>query len=507
MAIVDIHGNPFSVARTLEHQQTADPRVMAATNDMATHPSRRLTPRKLQAIFQEAENGNLIAQADLFMDMEEQDSQIFADFQKRKLVLTTLEKRVVPLEDATPAEVAEAEYLNKIIQSLDGWEDLIMNMADGIGQGFSNQEIGWELYQREWYPSRFDWRPASWFTFDPAKPDTVLLRTDDTNGVPLRRFSWISHKPKSRSGYFVRAGIMRTLAWPYLYRCFGAQGLTEMLEIYGLPIRIGKYPAGSGESERSALMRAVTTLGRNGGGIMPDTMKMEIHNAVAGSSDPYMRLAEWAEKSISKTILGGTLTSQADGKTSTNALGLIHNEVRLDIMAADARQLATTLRSDLLYPLLYINRNPQADPRRTPRLVFPELDEMRRQAKQDKRDTAETRVSVSFNRPPAAPSAIEQARTALVQLAQRQTPDEPPGEAGISDALAKLLASDAPQEQIAQILEPALNAIAGTLTADEMLGALAEAFPQMNVAPLASQLGDYMAIARYIGQFAAQQEQ
>lgn len=43
---------------------------------------------------------------------------------------------------------------------------------------------------------------------------------------------------------------------------------------------------------------------------------------------------------MSKAILGGTLTSQAYGKSSTNALGNIHNEVRQEVRDADLRQLA-----------------------------------------------------------------------------------------------------------------------------------------------------------------------
>lgn len=548
MAIVDKHGNPYPLLPVLEHEQTASPRVQAAVNQMATHPSQRLTPNKLVAIFQEAENGDLIAQADLFMDMEEKDGQIFADMQKRKLVLTTLEKQVVPLGDATPQEKADADWLNRIVQSLDGWEDFILNMADGIGQGFSNQEIGWELYNREYYPGKFDWRPASWFMVNPERPDTLLLRTDDANGVPLRRFSWVSHKPKSRSGYVTRAGLMRTLAWPYIYRNAGIQGLAEMLEIYGMPIRIGKYPAGTGKTERNELLRAVTTLGRNGGGVMPDSMSMEIEDAITGSGDPYMNLADWAEKTISKIILGGTLTSQADGKTSTNALGLIHNEVRLDIMDADARQLATTIRSDLLYPLLFLNRNPQTDPRRTPKLIFPELEQMRQEAKAQAQSSGQTRVNVNFNgdgktqnTPAAASSALAKrmvavlkqaknsdvpateagiddalatllasdaafARMMIAALKQGQKASEPATEAGISEAIASLMASGKPSAQMAAILGPALEAVADTLTPDEMLGALAEVFPDMNVAPLSGCLGDYMEIARYIGQYAAQQE-
>lgn len=58
---------------------------------------------------------------------------------------------------------------------------------------------------------------------------------------------------------------------------------------------------------------------------------------------------------MSKAILGGTLTTQADGKTSTNALGEIHNEVRHDILVSDAAQIAATITRQILAPLAYLN--------------------------------------------------------------------------------------------------------------------------------------------------------
>ncbi|HHQ4648671.1 MULTISPECIES: phage portal protein family protein [Aeromonas] len=45
---------------------------------------------------------------------------------------------------------------------------------------------------------------------------------------------------------------------------------------------------------------------------------------------------------MSKAILGVTLTSLADGKSSTNALGNVHNEVRQEVRDADLGQQAAS---------------------------------------------------------------------------------------------------------------------------------------------------------------------
>ena len=81
-------------------------------------------------------------------------------------------------------------------------------------------------------------------------------------------------------------------------------------------------------------------------------------------------MIEWCERTQSKAILGGTLTSQADGASSTNALGNVHNEVRHDLLEADARQLAATLTRDLVYPVIALNQGGIDSLRRCPRFVF-----------------------------------------------------------------------------------------------------------------------------------------
>ncbi|MNF91345.1 hypothetical protein D3C84_739430 [compost metagenome] len=98
-------------------------------------------------------------------------------------------------------------------------------------------------------------------------------------------------------------------------------------------------------------------------------MELEFLNAAQGDPAAFQLMIDWCEKTQSKAILGGTLTSQADGKTSTNALGNVHNEVRKDLRDGDAKLVAKTLSRDLVYPIAVLNG--LADSwTRCPRLVF-----------------------------------------------------------------------------------------------------------------------------------------
>lgn len=364
--ILDQHGNPLQTA-ALAEPQTA--RIAWLARELARHPSRGLTPSKLARILEEAEMGYLLAQFELFEDMEEKDGHLFAELAKRKRALLTVEWDIVPPPNPSAEETKAAEALEERLRALDDFEDLILGMADAIGKGFSCQEIEWERLGREWLPKKLNFRPQAWFQLDHQTRSEIRLRTQTADGEPLNPFGWITHVHRAKPGYLARAGLHRQLSWPYLFKTYAVGDLAEFLEIYGLPIRVGTYPASATQEEKATLLKAVVNLGHDAAGIIPEGMLIDFKEPADGKHDAFLAMVDLMERTESKVILGGTLTSQADGKTSTNALGQVHNDVRLDILAADARQIESTLRRDLLYPIGALN-GLITDPRRAPRLRF-----------------------------------------------------------------------------------------------------------------------------------------
>lgn len=364
--IVDQYGNPLE-RKTLSEPQTA--RLASRQREFAGHPSRGLTPARLASILEAAEAGDIVQQHELFMDMEEKDAHLYAEMAKRKRAILTVPWSIVPPRNATAAEQTLAEDVEAMIRDIPNFEDVLLDMMDGVGHGFANLEIEWARDGNTWLPGSIDHRPQNWFQLDRDTRTELRLRDDSIDGARLQPFGWISHVHRAKSGYIARCGLSRVLSWPYLYKNYSIRDLAEFLEIYGLPLRIGKYPSGASDKEKSTLLAAVVGLGHNAAGIMPESMLVEIQEAAKGSERPFLAMNQWAESSVSKAVLGGTLTSQADGKSSTNALGNVHNEVRHDILEADARQVAATLTGTLVYYLVTLNKG-GADGRRMPRLEF-----------------------------------------------------------------------------------------------------------------------------------------
>ncbi|WDE07283.1 DUF935 domain-containing protein [Thalassomonas viridans] len=365
----DQKGNKFRI-KQLKTPQTQDAKLGHLHKHYAEHPSRGLTPAKLAGILQRAEQGDLIAQCELAEDMEEKDGHIFSELQKRRLCMKSVPWKIVPPRNPSAAEQRDTEMLQELFEDMTFFDQVLFDMSDAILKGFSNQEISWHQEEKIWLPQEIEFKDPSWFRVNPNNRNELMLRDHSETGEALQPFGWIRHVHKTKSGYVSRNGLARVLAWPYLFKNFSVRDLAEFLEIYGLPLRLGKYPTGASPDEKMTLLRAVMSIGHNAGGIIPKGMDIEFQNAASGGKDPFEYMVSLMEKTESKAILGGTLTSQADGKSSTNALGNVHNEVREELRDSDLMQLASTLTRDLVLPKYMLNCRSFEKPSRSPRFEF-----------------------------------------------------------------------------------------------------------------------------------------
>jgi len=378
MAILDIHGKPFRLER--EPQTENDSLLGLLRRHYSEHPTVGLTPGKAAAAMLEAELGNLISQCELAEDMEEKDAHLQSELGKRRRALLSVPWQIKPPRNASAEEQRDADMLTELLEDFTWLEDCIFDATDAILKGFSAQEFtGWEQVEGLMLPKGLEWRDPAWFQTHPDDRNQLRLRDGTYEGADLNPFGWVVHKAKSKSGYLARIGLNRVLVWPFLFKNYSVRDLAEFLEIYGLPVRLGKYPEGATDKEKTTLLNAVLSIGHNAGGIIPRGMEIDFQNAASGQADPFVVMMDWCERSMSKAILGGTLTSQADGKSSTNALGNVHNEVRMEVRDSDLSQLSATLTRDLIYPLYALNGKSFQNIRRLPRLEFDttEPDDMR----------------------------------------------------------------------------------------------------------------------------------
>jgi phage gp29-like protein len=361
--IIGIDGQPLRSSKPEREDQTS--RIGWLHREIGEHPTRGLTPQRLAALYRRAEEGDLTAQAQLGMDMEEKDAHLFAELSKRRLAVQSVDWHIEPPKDASAQEKRAAEICTEILTDAIDLQDLLYDMTDAILHSYAGCEYHWQLIDGLNVPTQPEFRPPDWFQTDyhAHQYSRLLLRDQSSKGTPLRPLNWILHVQRSRSGYLTRAGLVRVLGWPFLMRALSTRDLAEFLEIYGLPLRLGKYPAGSTEKEKATLLRAVVGIGHAAAGIIPESMNVEFKEAAKGASgNPFMEMMQWAEGSISKAILGGTLTTSAQSTGLGSNLGEQHNECRKEIAQSDRRQLKRTIEKQLLAPITALNTTAERAP-------------------------------------------------------------------------------------------------------------------------------------------------
>lgn len=337
----------------LRRPDTNEIAVVQVTDKYSEYPSNGLTPVKLAEIFKEADAGDVLRQMELFEEMEEKDPHLFSQLQTRKNAVTGLDFEIIPFSD-DPRDKEIADFIEEQINGIESLEDVETDLLDAIGKGFAVSEIMWGYDEGHVVVREIKSRHQKRFFWD-SLDDSFKVRTKDApEGILLPANKFIVHRYKARSGHTSRAGILRVVAWMYLFKNYDLKDWVSFAEVYGLPLRLGKYAPGASEADKVALMQALIQIGADAAGIIPDGTSIDfITTEKTSSSDLYERLARYCDEQISKAILGQTLTSDSGG--GSYAQSKTHNDVRHDLTVADCKSLASTLRRDLIRPLCIFN--------------------------------------------------------------------------------------------------------------------------------------------------------
>lgn len=328
--------------------------------------SRGLTPERLAAILLETdETGDGRAYLTLCEEMEQLDPHYRSVLGTRKMAITGLPVTVISATDDA-ADTKMADFVTSITAKPE-FDELIEDLTDALGKGYSVCEIMWDRSGAQWMPSEYKWRDPRFFRFDANVGQELLLidEVDPSKTYPLEAHKFLVHRPKLKSGLPLKGGLARCQAAIFMWKSFSLRDWASFGERFGMPLRLGKYPAGTTEADIGRLFQAVGQMGMDSAAVISDTMSVEFADMSAGSGGETLFLArcEWLDKQCSKLVLGQTLTSD-DGSSYSQAK--VHDQVRGDILASDVKQLNRTLNRQLVKPLIDLNFGPQ--------LTYPRLE-------------------------------------------------------------------------------------------------------------------------------------
>lgn len=323
------------------------------------HPSVAggLTPQRLAAILEGAAQGDARDYLTLAEEMEERDLHYGSVLGTRKLALSGLDVRVDALsDDARDVQIADA--VRGMITTPE-FPEMVSDLTDALGKAYSVVEIVWDRSGKVWTPGRLEHRDPRFFQFDRETGRELRLLDEKApaDGLPLPPYKFIVHLPKIRSGLPIRGGLARLAAVGYMCKAWSWKDWMAFADIFGLPMRVGRYSPSASAQDIAKLMSAVANLGSDAAAVMPDSTRIEFQQAAntAGAADFFEKLANFWDKQISKGVLGQTMTAD-DGASLSQAK--VHNDVRLDLLKADAKALQNTINRDLIRPFVDLNFGP-----------------------------------------------------------------------------------------------------------------------------------------------------
>lgn len=355
-ALLDQFGRPVQPQKTPSRRPLSS---VALRESDREYVANGLTPQRLAEVFREADGGDMGQQAELFDQIEERDGHLIGERSKRVNVITDVEMKTEPADDSAKAEEI-ADFVDQWITSQTDWDENKVALQDAVGKGYAGMELHWDVSSGQALPSKLEFQEQSNFLFRDHKG--ILIRhplwISDENpmGEAIPPWKMILHVYGGKSGHPTRSALHRVTAWWWMFKNYAVKDWITFAEVYGMPLRVGKYPAGANQEDKDALINALSSLGTDAAGIISDDTMIEFIKASEGksSAEVFRDLASFGNKEISIAWVGQTLTADV-GSVGSKAAAQVHNEVRMDLIKADARALTSTVRSQLIRPIVGFN--------------------------------------------------------------------------------------------------------------------------------------------------------
>ena len=344
-SLLDQYGKPIRAAR-LRGRPTL-PSLAQVRNAWTSSSSGGLTPLRLADILRRADEGDPNDYLTHAADMEVREPHYAAVLSTRKLALHGLHPVVEAASEKESdtkiaEEVQESGGGSRLPRSSDGTHGRAGEGVRGLRNTLGN-DLG-EMDARKVYLARSP--PVRVRRFRSARHSARGRRNEGAAAVAILR-----PHPQPAGG-IAHSGRAGELAVPS--KITAVADWAAFCEVFGLPLRVGRYSANATEEDIRALLRALANLGSDGAAALPEGMNIEFVSASGSGSGEgvFSQFGAFLDAQISKAILGQTMTSD-DGSSLTQAE--VHDRVRHDILQGDSRQLFATISRDLIDPFVRFN--------------------------------------------------------------------------------------------------------------------------------------------------------
>lgn len=423
------------------------------------------------------------------------DAHVGGCIRRRKAAVKALEWGL----DRDKAKSRVAKSIEAIFADLD-LSRIITEMLDAVLYGYQPMEVIWGKVGGYLVPVDVVGKPADWFLYSPENELRFRSRQAQLQGeeLPPRKFLVPRQDPSYHNPYGF--ADLSMCFWPTTFKKGGLKFWVQFTEKYGAPWVIGKHPRSASDAETNQLLDRLEDMVQDAVAVIPDDSSVDIKEAAGktGSTEVYERLLHFCRSEVSIALLGQNQTTEATANRASAQAGL---EVTRDIRDGD-KAIVQEAFNTLIRWVCELNFNDGARP------VF----EMWEQQEVDKvlaeRDEKLVRAGAKLT-PAYFKRAYSLQDGDLEEAAQPATPAAEFAEGDVApdqdalDAALDALSADALNADAQAMLAPMLKRIAKGAKPDELLGTLAELYPEMDATGLQERLARMIFVANLWGRLHA----
>ncbi|WP_157662644.1 DUF935 domain-containing protein [Sulfuriferula sp. AH1] len=290
----------------------------------------------------------------------ERDCHAYGVLQKRKLAVVARPWQVDPASNDTldikAADMVRAQLSAIGVPAADNPGDQVVmasnfdlvcfNLLDSILKGFAVGEIMWDIDGKEIVAREIRPKDQRRFNFDTDYKLRLKTWSQLIPGetVPPRKF--IVHTFGAKDGSPYGIGVGSRLFWPTFFKRQDITFWLTYLDKFGSPTAVGKYPGGTPAEQQKDLLNALAAISQDAGVTVPDNMVIELLEAKRSGTVTYEQFARYMDEEMTFAVLGEAPTSKGGGGAQQTA-ALAREEVRLELVQADADLLSATLNATL----------------------------------------------------------------------------------------------------------------------------------------------------------------
>ena len=322
-----------------------------------------VTPKKVRAILDRAADGRIEDALLLFEQMEETDERLGSVTETRRMELTHLDWDIVSAWDKDPGSVNEGEaemtanWARRALQRLK-LDEALEHLAHAVGTNLAALELVWEGSRLVDLAPVPTWR----LTMDTQESlDVRLITEDDRLGELPRPTKLVVHVPVSSQKPPVCKARFRKMINVWLIKRIALGDWATFVELFGMPMRIGKYDAANArESMKKAFRAMLAKMGSRGWAMISKSTEIELIESSQRGTSPHQAMIEYCDRAMTIAMLGGNLGTDTTGGTGTFAAAEVQDDQQNIRRDGDIRAEGCMVRDQILRPMVRYRFGPGA---------------------------------------------------------------------------------------------------------------------------------------------------